>query len=583
MSQINTKTTYGDSYAPTFYRDFANQPILNNVGTSASTQVGIGPNISFTRQSSVATFVNNKGYITLAPVNLIPYTNMINWSWANYSGSSIGTATYPYGVAPDGTNTSTLLTINNYTGAGASQFYTNTITTSLPIGTLFTFSCYMKTNINTNLGNTGVANVTVLSKNTVYVGNGWYRSSELLQTTASPAILGVAITFVNQPNASLEIWGPQLELGATATTYIPTYGSANGSPRFDYDPITLQCKGLLMEESRTNLLTGSNTFNAWGNAASGFISYDTNVLNPAGDYNTFYLYSTNPVNTYPQIVYKNITVLPNTDYVFSIYAKAKEWSLFVPQAFYNSNTLYLSGQNSYLTNDWNRYTFRFNTLGATDITFRCLLSGNASTWLGTSGINIWGAQLEQGSFVTSYIPTSTITVTRNNDLALVNPISGFYNQLEGSVFYEVYRPPVVTLAPNKWGDPLCFFKSDYTNYYVDFYNQIQTTSASVATGFGTTLKITNGGTNPQAEVGTFNNNISYGFYRFSGGYRTNDVVTFGSNAVGTVNTLAYMASTVDVMSIGSFRGLSNFYNGWIRKIAYYPSRLPNTILQYFTK
>jgi hypothetical protein len=32
-------------------------------------------------------------------------------------------------------------------------------------------------------------------------------------------------------------------------------------PRFDYDPIALTCKGLLIEESRTNLIPYSSDFN----------------------------------------------------------------------------------------------------------------------------------------------------------------------------------------------------------------------------------------------------------------------------------------------------------------------------------
>ena len=53
----------------------------------------------------------------------------------------------------------------------------------------------------------------------------------------------------------------------TAATYynssgVLSYAAAN-TPRFDYDPVALTPKGLLIEETRTNLLTYSQAYNSW--------------------------------------------------------------------------------------------------------------------------------------------------------------------------------------------------------------------------------------------------------------------------------------------------------------------------------
>jgi hypothetical protein len=46
------------------------------------------------------------------------------------------------------------------------------------------------------------------------------------------------------------------------------------------------------------------------------------------------------------------------------------------------------------------------------------------------------AQLEAGSFASSYITTAGASATRSSDLPTVTPISSFYNQNELAVFYS---------------------------------------------------------------------------------------------------------------------------------------------------
>jgi hypothetical protein len=66
----------------------------------------------------------------------------------------------------------------------------------------------------------------------------------------------------------------------------------------------------------------------------------------------------------------------------------------------------------------------------------------AATYLGdgTSGLFIWGAQLELGAYPTSYIPTVASSVTRNADVISKTGISSLIGQTEGTMFLDAYYP-----------------------------------------------------------------------------------------------------------------------------------------------
>ena len=78
----------------------------------------------------------------------------------------------------------------------------------------------------------------------------------------------------------------------------------------------------------------------------------------------------------------------------------------------------------------------------------------------TQDFYVWGAQIEEGSFATSYIPTASSSVTRAADVAEITGtnFSSFYNQSEGTVFAEVVSYP----HPITGKDLLPFAYSDNT-------------------------------------------------------------------------------------------------------------------------
>jgi hypothetical protein len=52
---------------------------------------------------------------------------------------------------------------------------------------------------------------------------------------------------------------------------------------------------------------------------------------------------------------------------------------------------------------------------------------------------LWGAQLEVGSYATSYIPTTSASVTRNADVISKTGISSLIGQTEGTLFVDIYK------------------------------------------------------------------------------------------------------------------------------------------------
>jgi len=178
-----------------------------------------------------------------------------------------------------------------------SAHFLQSATLTAQSGTTYTFSCYAKaaersrfellgfalslTGRGFDLSNgTTFANTAGLSEPTAFsitsVGNGWYRCSitaignGLVSTVRAYLNNGTTFSYAGNGSSGIYIFGAQLSDSASLDPYVlnaaaaPTAAAYYG-PRFDYDPVTLQPKGLLIEEQRTNLATYSEDFSnaAW--------------------------------------------------------------------------------------------------------------------------------------------------------------------------------------------------------------------------------------------------------------------------------------------------------------------------------
>ena len=246
---------------------------------------------------------------------------------------------------------------------------------------------------------------------------------------------------------------------ATTATRINSSGLvenvATGIPRVDY---TNGVANILLEPQRTNLSLYSSEFNnAYWTKNNSTISANL-VTSPDGTTTADKIVSN--LFTGRIAVSKIFTVTANVKNTFTIYAKAAEWNricifhdatTFSEGSFYGGGTVVnlLTGVSSNpsitkstsVGNGW----YRIETSATPTITSHNIAivpfapsttDVNAVVGDGVSGIYIWGSQMETGSYATSYIPTATSTVTRNQDLASVSSVSSLIGQTEGVMFIE---------------------------------------------------------------------------------------------------------------------------------------------------
>jgi hypothetical protein len=183
-------------------------------------------------------------------------------------------------------------------------------------------------------------------------------------------------------------------------------------------------------------------------------------------------------------------------------------------------------------------------------------------------LRIAAPQLEQGAFATSYIPTTTAAATRAADSAVVTPISSFYNQAEGTLFAEG--------------------SSGNTNNSLNALLSIDDTTANEriqirrGTQFNLLNIVTATGGSPQASldtsIGTWASPTE--FKKIAYALKQNDLAVSMGGAAALTDTSATLP-TVTRMVVG-FGPNSQYANGHIRRIAYYPRRLSNTLLQQLT-
>ncbi len=251
----------------------------------------------------------------------------------------------------------------------------------------------------------------------------------------------------------------------TCATYFDKLGvmrtAAANVPRFDYDPVTLKNLGLLVEESRTNLLTYSDQFDHtnWSKVRASSVGGSINaMLAPDGTQTAEKIVEDNSATT-THYIYQPVAVVNTTNYTWSVYVKAGERGYCAIQ-FYNTNSAFATGAAYFdlvlgvtdskdgtvlssgiqsVGNGWYRIWATATATASVNgnIALHLASAKNTTAYTGdnTSGLYAWGAQLEAGAFQTSYIPTTTSTVTRAADVANMtgSNFTSWFNKNEGSI------------------------------------------------------------------------------------------------------------------------------------------------------
>jgi len=430
-------------------------------------------------RATTATRVNAEGLVELVPYNLLSYSEEFdNAAWTK-TGSTISANSI---TAPNGTTTADTFTPN------AGQTAANVNRTISVVVSPYTFSFYAKSFGQTkislvsnltatyraivfDLANESAATATGWTASIESVGDGWYRCSATADAASASSyafqISNNSTGWTGDGTSGVYLWGAQLVEGTEPKDYLPTTDRLDIA-RIDY---STGDAALLVEPQRTNLVLSSEDFtNAvyWNN--SNTTDTANQAISPDGTQDADRV-NGDAVNTFHRI-YRTASISASTAYTFSVYVKANTLGfiqlalnngftsnyLFSPYANFNLATGVVSqsangatAQIQSLTNGWYRCSITATSLaGATAGEYNINLI-NAGTltafqsWSGTTNdsVFLYGAQLEAGSYPTSYIPTTSASVTRNADVVSMTNASAYIGQTEGTMFVDiVFKNPI---------------------------------------------------------------------------------------------------------------------------------------------
>ena len=247
---------------------------------------------------------------------------------------------------------------------------------------------------------------------------------------------------------------------ATTATFVNNtgiiQGTSAGIPRLDYR-VSESCPHILVEPQRTNICLRNITL---GNATwtkQNVTVTNNSTTSPDGTVNAEKV-AKDGVSADDKIE-QTITISNSTEYSISaflknndnptggkttlayrvsggtLFRKGYEWT----GASLAATTTYASGTrtNEFIEdygNGWYRVGFSFTSDGTSgDFEIDVDRSGGTST----TSIYAWGCQLEEGGFKTSYIETSTASVTRNGEVFERTGIADLINSAEGVLFIEM--------------------------------------------------------------------------------------------------------------------------------------------------
>ena len=359
---------------------------------------------------------------------------------------------------------------------------------------------------------------------------------------------------------------------ASSGTYVDSEGviqiASTDEPRFDHDPTTGESLGLLVEEQRANLVTYSENISDlgtpfWTNRGTYTTFLDSSALSPADREGVWYLTDGSGVaydNTFRTI---SVSVSASTTYVFSIYAKARN-----VETGFTIRILELQGQSiaepKTINSSWQRFTTSITT-SATAASVVVLI-GLASA---SDEVYLWGAQLEVGSFPTSYIPTSGTTATRAADVTSISGsnFSSWYRQDEGTMFYDGQ-----VLGTESGNKNLLGLSTGSGSNVIDLF---------IPSGINQRFRMVTGGVQqvlqnaiPLADV--------YSPAKVAYAFKLDDTTSAGNGAVQSTDTSCTIPTvdrfTFGLLVTGEAQAAARF-----KRLTYWPARLPNETLQTITQ
>jgi hypothetical protein len=417
-------------------------------------------------------------------------------------------------------------------------------------------------------------------------GDGWYRC--IITKTNSVANEVVRINLKDLTNTAytgngidgIYLWGAQLVEGTSALDYQATETRLN-IPRLDYS--LGSCPNILLEPQRTNLALQSASFDSvsWSKTASSVTANSTTSPSGVVDADTW----TGNGALAAKFNFQTASIVSGTTYTISIYAKKN-----------TNNFIQLGGGTAtFGANAWANFDLNLGVVGSvgsgttarienvSNGWYRCIVTAAATTTANTTAfvltlvtsstslpneintlstsVFLWGAQLELGAYQTSYIPTSSASVTRNADVIQKTGVSSLIGQTEGSLFCQLHigasdssstARMIVGISNGTVQNRIEIYRFNNTIQYDNIAGGVYQGAGSVATitNFNTTMKI-------------------------AVKYSLNSVKFFINGVLVNTDTTALIPACSQI-NIGSSLFGASQYGGFINSMALFPTPLTDT-------
>jgi len=386
---------------------------------------------------------------------------------------------------------------------------------------------------------------------------------------------------------------------ATVTNSSGVIAAINADlPRFDFNPTTLACKGLLIEESRTNTIinntmvgavagTPGTNPNSWGYlvAGTGLTKTIVGVGTESGiNYIDVSISGTAVSTAAIAAAFAELIIVASNGetWTSSVYLRLIAGSLSNVQLQlgileFTAVGGFVSGANYNITSPTNAalITQRFSatrTLVGGATVARVQPTINSSCSIGASidfTLRIGLPQMELGAFPTSVILTSSATVTRNADIASMTGtnFSNWYNASEGAFVASAVIARQAAIIQTT-----IFSANDNTvvNYINCFYRSAGSLGSIVVAGSVSQFDQTPLG------VTAANTVVNVGV-----AYKLNDAVSYANGTVQATDTILTVP-TITQLQFG-ISPTGAYLNGYVRNLRYWKQRILNAEGQAFSK
>jgi len=292
--------------------------------------------------------------------------------------------------------------------------------------------------------------------------DNWYKLSVSIEATATGTdddfivtlVDGVDTGYLGDGSSGALIWGAQVTESVKPLPYVKSIASSamqtfTESLRIEYDSVTGENLGALIEGASTNLQIRSEEFDfvTWNKGSS---TVSANVIASPDGTTSADKFEASSTATITPIISDNPTVAISTTHTVSVFAKASEASVLQiffagghvandPRVNFNLLTGVVGSQDAdiddatieLIREGFYRVTATVVTATTTLQSFFAMMvtdsdSRNLSnSWTIGDGFYLWGAQLEELPFATSYIRTEGSTVARAADDQDL-PVAGNY-------------------------------------------------------------------------------------------------------------------------------------------------------------